>query len=209
MDTQKLEKAVRMGLLMAAGQPIDDAVKCVMGCLELVLDHAPAMPARSAPPPAPVFADDVPVEALPPHPITGTPIEDLAPIRGGTAPGASNKTRTYWGVEDLQNLILANTPTQMTIKVSDNGDEITIYRKLNQQSGACPGIQLGYGPQVPDPRVPFPKVSFWTTTEAVDIPNAIKEIEAAAISMYRMRAMPATKIVAAKPLRFAVGGEVE
>jgi hypothetical protein len=204
----KLEKAVRMGLQLAEGQSMDQAVETMMECLGLVIDvgTAPSLPVtNSLPPPKPqskaaVFSDDVPIEAL----------KELAPISGVREPDESKgKVRIYWTLDELQAKILAETPTEMEVNVTDAGDTIRIFRKLAQQAGVAPGIQLGYGPQVPDPRIPFPKVSFWVTTEQIDLEAAVAEMRKSAASMYKVRAMPQTKLVADRPLRFSVGGEVE
>ena len=210
MLNPKLEKAVRLGLQMSAGKTMDEAVQEMMECLELVIDIG----TRTAPVPgrefqippaeeriarkAPVLANDVPVEAL----------ADLVPI-GGAAPGKS-KVRVYWEMQELQDKILAESPGDMEIQVNTNGDKIKIYRSIMQEAGtgAAPGIQLSYKPQNPDRAIPYPKQSFWVTDEHLDLLGAVATMRAAAESMYRVRSAVPTKLVADKPLRFQVGGEV-
>ena len=201
----KLERAVRMGLQLAAGKPMDEAVETMLECLELVIDigtkpvlvpSVTSDPPRKPPGKAPALA---PISVL----------EDLAPIDGSPTPDEKPRVRVYWTAEDLTNKIIAETPTEMEVQVTDAGDKIKIYRKLSQQGGAAPGVQLGYGPQVPDPAIPFPKASFWVTTEELDLPKAVAEMREAAVSMYKMRAPVQTKPMVAKPLRFNVGADVD
>jgi hypothetical protein len=204
----KIERAVRMGLQLAAGKPMDEAVATMLECLELVIDvgatPAPAPLANPDPPRNPPRKAAI-SESAPPR----LPLADLAPIDGSEAPTEKPRVRVYWTPEDLTNKIISETPSEMEIQVNDTGDKIKIFRKISQQGGAAPGVQLGYGPQVPDPAVPFPKTSFWVTTEEVDLESAVADMRKAAASMYKMRAPVQTKPMVAKPLRFNVGAEVE
>jgi hypothetical protein len=217
----KLEKAVRLGLQMAAGLTMDAAVQEMLECLALVIDieigrseaiaSAPHPPyvARyhgdnpyAGLPAAPVLTEDVPREALP-------ALSDLAPITGAPSNGKA-QVRIYWDIQDLQNKILSETPNELEIQVDNAGSMVKIFRTIAQDSGsgAAPGVLLGYRPNDPNPKIPYPKASFWVTDEKVELTGVIEKLKREAADMYKVRVMPQTRLLADRPVRFAVGGEI-
>jgi len=184
-----LEKALKRGLQEAAGKTISEAVEIMVKYIEIAIDIPDdRTPARVTPPPvvqevytspAPVsgtFTAPTPQAAIAPPP----PITDLAPIDGGEAP--AKKVRNYRDLQAIEQQVLAGSPSE--VKVTINGSEIVLSRVISQVTGECPGIILGFMPRQAGPDVAYPKYSFWSTDEVLDVAAAMDWIKDQAVKMY-------------------------
>ena len=205
MDRKKVEKAIRMGLQLAAGKPLDEAVAEVMECLDLVLPQQPDNPNATAA----ITANNDPPKIVPAPATSGVILTDLAPIdTPEIITTKSTKVRQYWSFEDLQNKVLAEAPIEMDVMVA--GRQLTLKRIVGQMvnAGSPPGLQLGYAAGAVDQYTPYPKTSFWTNEENVDVAAAIQKIRDDAPKYYqpaKQHAPPPP--VVDRPIRFSIGAE--
>lgn len=200
----KLEKAVRMGLLAASGQPIDMAVQSVIDCLDLVIDIAGSISTVSPtatqgihlPPPAPyssTLVDDSfkeyrpigeqaqAIQKAPP----AAPLDSIAPISGTESKG---KNRVYWSVDEIMEVINQSSPEIMEVVPEGRSEALLLIRTATMIG--TDGVQLAYIPKGSDNSVPSPRVSFWSTDEDLAVAAAVEKIRKQAVQMYRLRTTP-------------------
>lgn len=202
VDRKRLSLAIKLGLERASGKDLLEATQVLVEALSLVLDISDPDPPLSEEPVDPKPKPETRPSTLPP------PIHDLAPI--GEPDARSKRERSYYSLSDIQQIVIENSPPFIEISIDGLDQPATLNRsvsQLNADSGGG-GVQLAYTHPKAEYGMPYPKATFWTTSEEVDVPSALDKIRRDASEIYRIRTTPIqTKAPIPPANMFAIGGD--
>jgi len=178
MDRKQVYETVGKAIKAASGKTFVDAQKMISEAV-LALEEKPADLF--------VVGETETVE-IPPSVVR--PANRITTLKPVVQPPPRSIVKEVWTQEQVQALIVNNTPEELSFIPDGTDKEARLTRIITVDTNKPPTIQLSYRPSSNDPDVPYPKFMLFTTDEEWDWEKILAKMTKDAASMYRLRQGP-------------------